>query len=285
MVLKVVLPLGKNENVKDLVFTILAKEYPLKIISLLNLIKKRYGKSVTFQAVRKAVLSLVEEGVLLEDEKGFSINKKWIHEAKSSLEEIYKNLTDKKVTPKNVDSIQGEISVFTFGSLSEMMSFWEEIIDDWFRNFKKGDYNVNCWQGAHVWEGLLHLEKENKIMGQLKKKGIRSYAISSGSTPLDRNIWKFYRKIGLKTRLFPSSASFDKSNYLGTYGEMIVQTQYPKKLVGLLDDYFKKNKSLESLDLGELSKIINKKYEVKLTVIKNLAMAKQINKSIIEQFN
>ena len=48
-----------------------------------------------------------------------------------------------------------------------------------------------------------------------------------------------------------------------------------------MDNFFKNNKSIDKLNLKDLSDIVNKKIEIKLTVIKNLDMAKQINKSII----
>ncbi len=50
-----------------------------------------------------------------------------------------------------------------------------------------------------------------------------------------------------------------------------------------MDAFFKKTKSIEDLDLTKLSDIVDKKVKVKLTVIKNLEMAKQINNSIISQ--
>ena len=283
MSLRITLPLGNKDSAKNLVFSILSKEYPLKIIELTNLIRKRYGKSITFQAVRKASLELVKENVLIKKDNEFLINKAWVVESRIILENIYETLTKEKITPKSVESIKGEISIFTFNSLNEMMKFWEDIIDDWYKNFKKGNYNINCWQGAHGWEGLLHLEREKKLMGQLKKKGIKSYVVSTGSTPLDKNLWRFYQSIGIKTRLLPSSKYFDRNYYVGTYGDIIVQSHYPEKFVKLLDNFFLKNKTLENLDLKELSDIVNKKIKIDLTVIKNLEMAKQINKSIISQ--
>ena len=81
----------------------------------------------------------------------------------------------------------------------------------------------------------------------------------------------------------PSSSSFDKTYYVGTYGETLVQVHYPPEIVEKLEKFFKKNKTIDDLDLHELSEIVNKKQEIKLTVIKNLSMAKQINKSIISQ--
>ncbi len=283
MSLEITLPWVKKGNVEDLVFTILMKEYPLRIIDLMNFIRKRYGKHVTFQAVRKSVLQLKEKTVLIEKDHKYSINKDWVLESKKFIDDLYKGLTSERIKTKDVESLKGDVTVFTFSSLNELMMFWQNLIDDWFKKFKKGDYGVNCYQSAHVWEGLLHPDIEKNVMIQLKKKKIKSYTITPGSTPLDRQIIKFYSKLGISVHMVPSSSSFDKSYYVGTYGDLIVQTQYPLEIVKRLDNFFKKNKSLKDLDLVELSNIVNKKVEIKLTVIKNLAMAKQINKSILSQ--
>lgn len=283
MALRITLPFGKEDNLKNLVFSILTKEHPLKIIDLTNFIRKRYGKSVTFQAVRKAIMQLVEEQVLLKNNNQFSINKEWVINSKKQLDLLYEELTREKINPKSIDSIRGEVSVFTFDSLNKMMKFWEDIIDDWFDNFKEGDFNINCYQGAHGWEGLLHPDREKSMMERLKERGIKSYVLSIGNTQLDRYIWRFYRKIGLKISFSPSSSTFDKTYYVATYGETIVQVHYPTEIVDDLENFFKKNKTIEDLDLGELSEIVNRKQEIKLTVIKSLAMAKQINKSIVSQ--
>jgi hypothetical protein len=283
MALTITLPLGNKNDLKNLVFSILTKESPLKIIALTKYIRKRYGRGVTYQAVRKAVLQLVEDKVLVQKDLKYVINKDWVIEAKKRLDEIYQDITKATITPSSVDSIKGEVSVFEFNSPNKMMKFWEDLIDDWFENFKKGDPNINCYQGAHGWEGLLHADREKNMMSQLKSKKIKSYVLSVGNTPLDRSIWRFYKSIGIKIGFDPSNSSFDKSYYVATYGEIIVQTTYPPEIVHALDDFFKQNKSIEKMNLKELSDIVNKKIKVKLTVIKNLSMAKQINKSIIEK--
>jgi len=283
MALRITLPFGKSDNVKNLVFSILSKEYPLKIIELMNFIRKRYGKDVTFQAVRKAILQLVEDGVLVREGNEFLINKEWVLKSKKEIDQLYRDLSKGKIKPRGLESIKGEVSVFSFGSLNELMKFWEDIIDDWFDHFKKGDPNVNCYQGAHAWEGLLHADREKILMGRLRKKKIISYAFSTGNTPLDRYTWKFYKSLGLKVGLKSSLSSFDKTYYVATYGEIIVQAHYPDKLVQAMDDFFKHNKKIEDLNLKDLSDIVNKKIKIELTVIKNLSMARQINKSIISQ--
>src|SRR3989344_9251249 len=103
MTLQITLPFGREDNVKNLVFSILTKEHPLKIIELTNFIRKRYGKSVTFQAVRKAILQLVEENVLLRKDNQFSINKEWVVNSKKQLDSLYEELTKEKTTPRSID--------------------------------------------------------------------------------------------------------------------------------------------------------------------------------------
>ena len=107
------------------------------------------------------------------------------------------------------------------------------------------------------------------------------HVLFASNTPLDKTILNLYKNVGVKVAISKSSSQFDKSYYVDTYGDLVVQTQYPQEIVKELDFFFKKNKKLENLNLRELSDITNKKVEVKLSVTKNLNMAKQINKSIL----
>ena len=115
MSIEISLPFGNKENVKNLVFSILTSEYPLKLISLTNFIRKRYGRSVTFQAVRKATLQLVNEGILLREGNNFLINKDWVGNSKAILDELYLKL-NKRESQKTIESIGGNVTVFTFSS-------------------------------------------------------------------------------------------------------------------------------------------------------------------------
>jgi hypothetical protein len=276
---------GKESDVKHLIFAILSREYPLRIIQLTKFIHTRYGKKVTFQAVRKAAMGLVEDGVLVKKGSEFMLSKDWVDRCRELFNELYKDLNSlKEKVPGNVE-VAGDVSVFTFNSLNTMMKFWQELMEDWIINFKKGQYNVNVYQAAHVWEGLLHLDREKTLMSTLRKKGIKSYIASTGNTLFDQNIKKFYEGIGVKFSICPSQSLFDRSYYVGTYGDLIIQTHYPRDLVSDMDTFFKKNSRLQTMDLNVLLNIVNKKTEIKLTVIKNLAMAKQINKSILDRMN
>ncbi|MCF7872071.1 hypothetical protein K9L97_03480 [Candidatus Woesearchaeota archaeon] len=283
MSLSIDLPLGKENSTKNLIFSILTKEYPLKLIELTNYIKRRYGKSVTFQAVRKAALELEENEVLVKEKNEFRINKQWVADAKKTVDNLYEDLNKDKSTPEGLDSIRGEVSVFTFDSPNEMIKFWYSIMKNWIGNFKKGDHDFNCYQAPHIWEALLHPDKEKETLLNFIKKGIKCYSLTTGGTPLDRYAKRFYEKMGVKTEFIKSLSDFDRTYFVATYGETIVQVYYPKKVIDKLEEFYKKNVSLEDLDVHELSEIMNIDIKTKMTVIKNLEMAKQINKSIISQ--
>lgn len=283
MTLEIVLPFGSKSDVKNLVFTLLVKESPLKLIELTNHIRKRYGKEVSFQAVRKAVLQLVDQGILTKDQHFYSINKEWVSKTKSVVDALYLDLHREKTAPQKTESIQGELSVYTFNSLNEMMKFWQDLMQDWVRKFHKGEYSINCYQAAHSWEVLLHLDREQEVMAALRKKGIKSYILFTGNTPLDRNIQRFYRNIGVKVNIAPSQATYDKRHYMGTYGDMIIQSQYPDSLAKELEIFFRANHTIENLDLDALWKIVNKRTPIRLTVIRNLEMAKQLNRFVLSQ--
>lgn len=283
MALEIILPFGKKTNAKNLVFTILSKEFPLRLIDITRKIKKSYRVSLTFQAIRKAVLQLVESGVLTRvDEQQFQISPKWVADAKQHLDKLQKDLHAGPTVVKDTESIGGNISVFRFDNVHDMLYFWEDLIEDWFKGFQKGDYNINSYMGAHIWEGLFEPGREGKLMGQLKQKGIRSYCLGTSDTVLDKNIINFYSKLGLKCSI-KKMKDTDKSYYVGTYGDIIIQTYYPEKLVTALDKFFSENKTLERLNLHALAEIVNMPLPVELTVIKSHELAKQINQSIISQ--
>ena len=283
MSLQYSLPFGKKDGVKNYVFTLLSHEYPLKLIELTQFIRKRYGRVVTFQAVRKAVLELVREGVVVKKKVSFELNKEWVYAAKKNLDELYGRLSEGKESSKKFDSIGEEISVFTFDSLGSLMKFWEDLIEEWVKKIDRWEPNANCYQAAHAWEALLYPESERKIMARLIKKGISSHTLIMGKTPLDKLICRFYRDIGVQVAFSSSTSSFDKEYVVGTYGELVVQTRLPVKIVDALETFFKRARRLEDLDLKKLTEIIHSKAEVKLSVTKNGSMAKQINHSIRSQ--
>ena len=71
MTIEIVIPEknAEDRSTKDLVFSILSEEESKTLTQLHREIKRRYGVSVTFQAVIKAVNSLIKNKVITKTEK------------------------------------------------------------------------------------------------------------------------------------------------------------------------------------------------------------------------
>jgi hypothetical protein len=285
MAIQIVLPFGKKGSVKNIVFSILSREYPLKLIEIKKYVEKQYGKAVTFQAIRKSVIELVNDGVLQKENQKYQIQKAWVLETKKSIDLLYSQLNAGNKNLKKFDSLGDEISVFSFDSIGELMKFWENLIDDWLKRMDVKELPINCYQTSHLWEVLMYPEVEKKIMSQFQKSGIQAHILCTSNTPLDRIAAAFYRKIGVRVSFNPSSSIFDKEYSVGTYGDLTVQTRYPENLWKQLDLFFRKTRTLEEIDLGVLSELVQAKTEIKLLVSKNKDLAKQINHSIITQMD
>ena len=272
---------GKKESVKNLIFQILTEQHPLKLIELKNKIIKTYNKSVTFQAVRQATNELETSKILLKKDSLYEINPSWIFEAKKTLQTIEETIITKKIAKQ--ETIKGILNSFSFETINDMQIFWQKLIDNWYENLEKHkNMNINCWQGAHLWEALIHLDTEKKVMQKLKNKGVESYILLTGNTNPDQFTKKFYESIGIKSHI-NKKLNTEDNYYIGTYGDLIVQVYYPKHLHEEINKLFEKTKKFDELNITKLHDIITTKTLIEMTVIKNIDMAKQINNNIINE--
>ena len=65
---------SRGRKTKDLIFSILTDDDKKTLTQLHRELKKRYGFSVSFQSVIKAVNSLLEKGMISKDQKEYFLN-------------------------------------------------------------------------------------------------------------------------------------------------------------------------------------------------------------------
>ena len=70
MTIEFVLPFGRPSSVKNLVFSILSYEHPLKLVELTNLIRKRYGRQPPSKQSEKQPSSSLKKGYWRRPETG-----------------------------------------------------------------------------------------------------------------------------------------------------------------------------------------------------------------------
>src|SRR5690349_9295409 len=78
----------KDASTRDLIIEILLAQYPLSIAEITRLIRSRFNLKLTYQAVRKAVNTMLRDGLVLrnvEDGK-YHIDRHWLVNAKAKLD-------------------------------------------------------------------------------------------------------------------------------------------------------------------------------------------------------
>lgn len=75
--------IGASISVKEIIIQILSEEWPLPLKSLHWKIAREHGKSISFQATHKALNKLVEQNILVKNEKRYRLNLAWLEQLSS----------------------------------------------------------------------------------------------------------------------------------------------------------------------------------------------------------
>lgn len=274
---------GKHKKqAKDMIVSELALEHPLTTAQLFRRLNKRYNADVTYQAVRKAILNLESEGVLGKAGKGYEISRKWILDARNFVDTLQKRYLE-HWKPLEKAEVGSDVVVYTVKTLNEVERLWGEILFDWIKKLEKGKTYLNTFQTPHIWIALGSLQWEWGQMYTMKEKGVKSYAMIYSDTFLDKITLKFYKDIGVLTKV-KKDRTYARNCEIGTYGDMIIQCYWPENIAREFDNYFNKIKSVRDLKLEELAKISNKQADIKVTVMNNPQLARQIQEFFLKEF-
>ena len=77
-----------QQNTRDLVVEILSYTWPLSVKKIYHVIKSRYNKPITYQAVYKTIKDMVNEGTLLNRSNEYLLDLTWINNLKEFCRKI-----------------------------------------------------------------------------------------------------------------------------------------------------------------------------------------------------
>lgn len=284
MSLDIITPrLGKiNKPVKDMIMGALTYEYPLSLSKLTNMIKKQYASSVTFQGVRRAVNSLVEDGVLVKQGKQYSISKIWITKLKKFADELHDSYFQKNFGVLKIESLGENIKIYTFDNLIDVDKFWNKIIFQWFKEDSgKAKYYVQKFR--HMWPVLGQLGEETQILEDIKNYKLKFYTLVYANTRLDEWCKKYYADLGFYYNIDKKHET-DITNYFSVYGDYIIQSSYPVALAKEIDHIYEKTTDFSSFNVADLIRVLRKKSEIQIMVQKNSLLANQLRQGILDNF-
>ncbi len=282
MTLPLTIPVLNNpKSTKDRVFIILSTKYPLSLIQIKNQIKNTFNEEVSFQSVRKAVLKMVEEKILIKEGKQFSFNKEWIisfTKFVTILQKHYFSIT------KNSSKIKiGEdVTEYNLQSLTDLDFIWNGLIKKAIQ--EKNSPKITTFKATHFWFLIGTLIQETELIKELIKKGIKLYYICYGQTKLDQWTVKLYNEMGVRCIQKKRPKEFEEELNIGTYGNYIIQSKQPKKIVEEFRKFFAKNKKPEETSIIDITNIATMKANLKLQSIYNPTLAKSMREEIIREF-
>lgn len=271
---------GKKRTVKDHIFSILTQEKELTLRQLHNKIKQQHNVNTTYQGVRKAVDTLTKNQVLTKKGKTYSISKKWVLTLKSFFDSLLLNF-ENKTTPAKIsaDLTRGDYAVYTFDSLYTSSVFWGETIIFWLNNLKSPNKCKYLSYAHYPWWLLFNLGSESEIMTKFAKSKIKSEFIFFSNYPLTKWATKVYHQLGIKASIKKNKHSSEDVG-INILDDYIIEIKYPQELIKTIRELFEKYKTTQEIKTQEITNIVHKKCEIKITIFKNKEIANMMYNQI-----
>ena len=261
-------------------FSVLMHEYPLTLMKIRNTIDKRYGKAVSFQAVRKAVLQLGEEGVLEKTGKEFQIRKDWIVSIIKFGNLLQNQYFTKDRSGSKIETA-GNAMTYELPSLVDLDYVWNNLIREALA--APGTSKTITFKAVHFWFLIATLAQETELIQEMVQKGIKLHYICYGNTPLDKWAVETYKRMGVHAKILPKPRNFPQGLNIGTYGNKTIQSQHPPELAAHIDTFFKTCKHLQDASLADITSIVMEKCDIRLQVLNDPVVTETIREEIAKQ--
>ncbi len=270
-------------SVKDMVFSILMQDYPLSLIELLNTIKKRYTISLSFQAVRKAVLELEQAKVIHKDGKKFSLSREWILHLIKFGNTLQKNyFTSPHTRKKATLEVGPNLTVYTLPKLVDLDYVWNGIIRESLS--EPNAPKIITFKAVHFWFMLATLAQETELIKEMQQHGIKLYYICYGNTPLDKWTVQMYNRLGVHCKQLPKPKDFVPGLNIGTYGNYLIQATHPQPLATEIDKFFHSCQKVEDASLAKITDFVTAQQDIQLTVQYDPIIAASFRENIMREW-
>ncbi len=272
----------KKKGVKELSVILLSREFPLQLIEIKRKLKTEFSLDVSFQAVKKAVNALEEEGVVKKEGKSFALDKKWISESKKFFDALTSRFVSKIGTRKALKRETGNINTVFFSDLYELDNFWADLMFDWLGKIEKGEKKVSAGHCHYGWWVLINFASDTKLHLAFRDKGIKQFQVFTKDFPLNHFASKNYAKMGVKGIVLKEKKFKNEKEFL-VMGDHIIEIEYPEKFLKKIHNFFSEHPAFDKHSI-ELQKIVATKTKIKFTFFKNRFIAETLRESVLERF-
>lgn len=279
--LNITLPqLDNQKKAKDLVISILAMRHPLSSKKIYNEIKKAFGYSITYQAVHKTILQLLQQGVLVKEDMEYYINMQWIDELSKFTERIKGSYEGKGKYPLGIVDMQttDSMQMIVFDNFLSAETFNMKFLDKYCFNPK--NKKSLCIHIQHTKRPVFQSGDAFKSIENFKKVKLDKYVLVRGDTALDRWSSNFYKDVFKYA--FDIDVAKDYETYV--YGDIVTQLYIPAEISRKIDYLFKKCRKIEEITHDDYHDIYEKHCKVRILIFKNPEFAEQLRQKTMSYF-
>jgi len=267
------LPNIKSKSTKELVIKILSLKKSLTNKGIHSIITKKFGVSVTYQAIRQALMELMEQNVLIKKKKVYSINPEWVKQLKSFSENLYKTF----VEGKNIKVIDENTTQIELKSFKELGYFLLYSLNDYFLDTSKTKELYIHLQ--HLYFPFSSYENRKRLKEVFLKN--KTYILCKNKTIADRILAGFYKKSGKLKMGVECANNCD----IFCHGNTVVEFYFPNSFRKEMDEIYSIKNILSFSIVEKLTNLTFRENRIQVVITRNKNVAERIKEQTLRYFS
>jgi hypothetical protein len=267
------------EGTKGLILKIINEKPGLSVKEIYYRIKKESPKKLSYQAIHKIIVLLLNQGVIKKDGLKYYIDSTWVKSIKISADILDANC--KCIQKNDFSELKyNDCAVFSFGNILDLAYFLVNIFLKLPNPSKKP--NINLWELSYSIIGL-----DSEIYSELKKcfLEVDTYVFVSENNILDKVFAKALEKYGVKKISFGINGASLLQDIMVS-GDFVAHIWFDSKFRALWYLQNRGPKKATDIDLtSHINLMRSLNYFVKVIVVKDSILADQIRETYINNVN
>jgi len=261
----------KDKSTKSIIIKALTANQELTNIQLQRIIKRDFGKKITYQAIRQALTELVQDGILNKKEKLYSINPAWVADIV-----LATNILEKAIIRQHkVKKVDKETTQIQLKNMYELGHFILFSLENKYFDFTKN--NDLYFQLNHLWVPFFDKYKREKLAHMFKTN--KTLMIIKGKSIGDRILQNWYKKLGKSEIGVKFSSPCD---YI-VHGDTVVEIYMAKELQKKMDQVYSIKNVFKYNLSQELGNLVYHNYGIQIIITRNKEIAEQIKEQITQR--
>lgn len=261
-------------SVKEKIIIILSERGP----STASWILSKIQPIITKQSIYQELRHLMEDGIVIKVKKLYSLRFAWVlklHELTNRMYTTSLNSAETLWLPTE------KRKVWKLPDIRHALQLWSHLS---MLLFKTTSSRYIYEYAPHAWYHLINSDTEKQFQAVLKKENINFYLIVGSDTFLDRSYQQYFKISGAKISFSESCFSNITSEYFSVIGDNIIRVILPLKLSNEIDNVFSSTDTWGAKEIIEINKVLSKKTDIRIEVIKNPLKSAKLTKQFREFF-